>query len=280
MAKRKETFHWRGFTSLALTMAFILMAFSGIVLYLTPKGRVANWSGWTMLGLSKEEWAGIHTTCSLFLLVAAGFHIYFNWRPFLYYLKKKAARGIHLKWELAASVALGVVFFFGTLKGVPPFGTILDLGESIKDHWERQSPQAPQAHAEELTLVQYADRQGVPVESLIQRLKEKGFEVTNAEATIGVIAEQNSVSPSELGLEGRSEPGGGAGNRRGQRGESGGFGRSTLEETCELEQLDLTRALERLKSLGIDARPSDTMRSLAEQAGMSPRELFEYIDRD
>ncbi len=274
MAKRKENFQWRVFTSMALTLAFILMAFSGIVLYLTPKGRVANWSGWTMLGLSKEEWAGIHTTGSLFLLVAAGFHIYFNWRPFLYYLKKKAARGIHLKWELAASVALGVVFFFGTLKGVPPFGTILDLGESIKDHWERQSPQAPQAHAEELTLVQYADRQGVPVESLLQRLKEKGFEVTNAEATIGVIAEQNSVSPSELGLEGRSEPGGGAGNRRGQGRESSGFGRITLKDICDMRGLDPVKVTQRLKSLGIDVQSSDTLRTLADRANRTPHDLL------
>jgi hypothetical protein len=280
MAKRKQTFHWRGFTSLALLMAFILMAFSGIVLYLSPKGRVANWSGWKLAGLTREEWAGIHTVFALFLILAAGFHIYFNWRPLLYYLKKKAVRGIHLKWELAAVVVLGVVFFLGTLKGVPPFGTILDFGDSMKDYWERQSPRAPQAHAEELTLVQYADHQGVPVESLIQRLKEKGFEVTNAEATIGLIAEQNGVSPSELGLEGRSEPGGGSGNRRGQGRESGGFGRITLKEICDMRGLDPVKVTDRLKSLGIDVQSSDTLRTLAERANRTPHDLLEFIERE
>lgn len=280
MTRQKRTFHWRGFTSLALTMAFLLMAFSGIVLYLTPKGRVANWSGWTMLGLSKEEWAGIHTTGSLFLLVAAGFHIYFNWRPLLYYLKKKAARGIHLKWELAAAVVLGVVFFLGTLKGIPPFGTILDWGENIKDYWERQSPRAPMAHAEEMTLAQFSLEMEIPLDVAIQRLKDRGWSVPSGDLAMLDLAEINRVTPNELGLAVRSDLERGSGNRRGQRGESGGFGRSTLEETCELEQLDLTRAVERLKSLGIEARPSDTMRSLAEQAGRSPRELFEYINRD
>lgn len=280
MAKRNRSFHWRGFTSLALTIAFTMMAFSGIILYLTPKGRVANWSGWTMLGLSKEQWAGLHTTCSIFLLVAAGFHLYFNWRPFLFYLKRKAARSIHLKWELAASVALGVFFFGGTLKGIPPFGTILDFGESVKDYWERQSPRAPQAHAEELTLVQFAREMDVPLDTAIQRLEDRGWSIPSGDMPMKDLAELNRVTPNDLGLAVRSDLERGLGNRRGQRGESGGLGRTTLEETCELEQLDLTRAMGRLKSLGIAARPSDSMRSLAERAEMSPRDLMDYIRKE
>ncbi|MDI9444793.1 MAG: DUF4405 domain-containing protein, partial [Planctomycetota bacterium] len=49
----------KGFTSLFLTLTFGAVASSGAILYLTPRGRVANWTDWTMLGLSKDEWAAL-----------------------------------------------------------------------------------------------------------------------------------------------------------------------------------------------------------------------------
>jgi hypothetical protein len=44
----------KGFTSLLLAVAFLMLGFSGVILYLTPRGRVANWTGWTMLGLDQQ----------------------------------------------------------------------------------------------------------------------------------------------------------------------------------------------------------------------------------
>ena len=46
---KQSRFNWRGFFSLLLFGSFSLLAFSGIILYVTPKGRVANWTGWTLL---------------------------------------------------------------------------------------------------------------------------------------------------------------------------------------------------------------------------------------
>jgi len=53
--KNDRRFNVRGFTSLTLTLAFLVMLISGIVLYVTPRGRTANWTGWTMLGLEKDQ---------------------------------------------------------------------------------------------------------------------------------------------------------------------------------------------------------------------------------
>jgi hypothetical protein len=47
-------FQLRGFVSLLLTLFFLALSFSGVMLYLTPRGRVANWTGWSMLGLEKR----------------------------------------------------------------------------------------------------------------------------------------------------------------------------------------------------------------------------------
>ena len=52
---RERRFNWRGFASLATGFAFLIMIVSGVVLYVAPRGRVANWTDWTVMGLGKEE---------------------------------------------------------------------------------------------------------------------------------------------------------------------------------------------------------------------------------
>jgi hypothetical protein len=40
----KKKINWRSFTSIYMGFSFILMALTGIVLYIAPPGRVAYWS--------------------------------------------------------------------------------------------------------------------------------------------------------------------------------------------------------------------------------------------
>ena len=37
-------FQWRAFVTLFVTLSFLLIAVSGLVLYVAPPGRVAHWS--------------------------------------------------------------------------------------------------------------------------------------------------------------------------------------------------------------------------------------------
>jgi len=46
-------FRWRGFTTLLTAFSFIISLVSGIVLYFTPQGKIANWTYRTFLGLNK-----------------------------------------------------------------------------------------------------------------------------------------------------------------------------------------------------------------------------------
>ncbi len=45
-------------TSLSLGMSFLIMTYTGIMLFLCPHGRVAYWSDWHFLGLSKNQYGG------------------------------------------------------------------------------------------------------------------------------------------------------------------------------------------------------------------------------
>ncbi len=40
-----KKFNTQGFTTFVVTLAFLIIAMSGTVLYMTPRGRVANWTG-------------------------------------------------------------------------------------------------------------------------------------------------------------------------------------------------------------------------------------------
>jgi hypothetical protein len=84
-------FKTKGFISLLLACCFTVAAFSGVILYMTPRGRVANWGGWTMLGLGKHEWSALHMNACALVLVIAAWHLVMNWRVFWSYIKRRSA---------------------------------------------------------------------------------------------------------------------------------------------------------------------------------------------
>ncbi|MFH1952450.1 MAG: DUF4405 domain-containing protein [Pseudomonadota bacterium] len=61
MAKDRKAFSWRGWTTFVTTISFIVDTLSGIILYIAPPGRVANWTSWQVWGLGREQWVAIHT---------------------------------------------------------------------------------------------------------------------------------------------------------------------------------------------------------------------------
>ena len=63
---------------------------SGVVLFVSPPGRVANWGNWRMIGLTKHEWTGVHTWFAAVFVVTAVFHLVFNLRPLMNYFQGSA----------------------------------------------------------------------------------------------------------------------------------------------------------------------------------------------
>ena len=131
-------FNLRAFVSLLLSITFTILVVSGIVLYITPRGRVANWTGWVFSGLSKDQWQAVHTNIAVLVLILAVWHLYFNWTIFWSYIKNKTGAGLNLKVEIATSIAVAAVFFFGAFSSIPPFSTIMVWNTQIKDYWERE----------------------------------------------------------------------------------------------------------------------------------------------
>jgi hypothetical protein len=269
-AAERKSFHWRGLTSFIVTLAFLVLAMTGVILYVSPQGRVANWTGWAVLRLSKEQWAAVHTTAALTFLIASGFHIYFNWSALVRYLVLK--RRLHLKRELIGSAAVVAIVFAGTAAGIPPFSTVADLNDRIKAHWEGRSEQAPYPHAEASTFADFSGRTGIPVADLMERLARAGITVDDpASRTLDDIARANGLSPKELfaRISGSSASG--------SEGHGQGLGRLTVRDLCESIGIPLERALDVLREEGYAAEGATTLKTLAAQKGSTPAEIKSLI---
>ena len=201
-ARAKPRFGLRAFTSLLLSMSFLVLCASGVVLFLTPRGRTANWTGWTMLGLDKHEWAALHVNNSILFIVIAITHLVLNWSVLLSYIRKRRVAGINRKKELVGAFCLASLFVFGPIWSVPPFRAVMAFNEQVKDYWERDTAlgngRPPVPHAEELTMTELAEHIRLTPEQVSKALTEHGYDVSDGALTIGQIAEQKKNTPSQL----------------------------------------------------------------------------------
>lgn len=184
----------RKVTSLTMLLSIVVLTYTGIMLFIAPPGRVANWANWKLLGLSKEDNAQIHITFMFLFVVMTILHVYYNWKPITSYMKDKAKEMIVLTKDMIVAIVITLVFIFGTLLSVPPFSTFIDFGEEIKHSWEKDYGRAPYSHAELSTLEVFTKRLGFDLEKSkeILVLNSIKFEETQ---TIKDISEENSVSP-------------------------------------------------------------------------------------
>ena len=154
-------------------------------------------------------------------------------------------KGIRLKKELAASMILTLAVFIGTILDLPPFGTVMTIGESIKFSWEEGQSQAPAPHTELKTLEEVVKDLDMEMGRVLDKLERHGIKVTDTGAMLKSIAADNGISPSELyRVVSRRGEGRGMGRGEGRgmgsgRGQERGAGASEsanisadIDETC------------------------------------------------
>jgi len=275
---QKKKINTKALTSFLIASAFFMSSISGIILYITPQGRIAHWNTWTMLGLDKEQWGAVHTLFVLTLLIAATFHLFvFNWKVFMAYLKQKHQKGIRLKRELAIVLTLTLAVLVGTLVDIPPFGTVVALGENIKDYWATTEEEPPVPHAEDMTLAAYAKEVfQVDAAQLIALLKKNDI-TANPDDRLGDVADRSGNSPNKLHnllaeVFVNQEPSQPVGS------EGAGYGQMTFAQLCKSLQVDIVEATHRLQNHGIIVeRSSDKIKALAERYGWLPIDMINAI---
>jgi hypothetical protein len=275
-----KPFKWKSFISFGLFISFFIIAFTGIILYITPPGRVAKWVDWRLLGLTKEQWQAQHTIFAYTFFILSIFHIFtINWKVFLSYIKTKASKGFHMKREFRVSLVLILVIFFGTLFSVPPFKTIMDVGEYFTESWEKKEQQAPMPHTEAMSIRELSEK--VVKQSpgtILEKLRAQNVEVASIDQTLKDIGKENNRSPYELykiiseNTEKRE-------TGWDSLGPGSGIGKKTLEEVAEITGGQVSVLIDKLKAGGIDASPGDKIKDIAARTNKTPYEIIDILKK-
>lgn len=273
MTTEKSKFSWKAFISIALFYSFVIIFLTGIVLYFAPAGRVSNWVNWKFLGLKKENWQAIHTIFSFSFAILSIFHLFtINWKAFWSYLKSRTSQGLNKKNEFFASTILTVLFFLGVIFTIPPFSSIMDFGGYLKESWENTETAPPIPHAELLTLNELAVRlDSISIETITNKLNSNKIKFDGPNQTLADIGLKNNMPPIDIyNIITKKGPTGKVGS---------GIGRKSLEEFVKENNLDIEKVMKVLMDNNIKAQKDQTLKAIADQNDMVPKDIFYLINR-
>ncbi len=188
----------RRLVSLTALWSFVVLVVTGVVLFITPQGRVAYWSDWRLWGWTKTDWTNMHLNVSLLFLLAGILHILYNWNAITTYLRDRLRRMVVFTRESTLGLILTLLFAGGGLMLIGPFGWLIDWNTAIKDTAAERYGEPPYGHAELSTFAQFAQKVGIDLEQGLERLRNAGLEVAGPEQTLKDAAGANDVPPQRL----------------------------------------------------------------------------------
>jgi hypothetical protein len=278
----RKSYSFRTFTSFILAWTFLALVASGAVLYIAPPGRIANWTRWQLIILTKEQWQAVHTLTAIVFLIGGLFHILkFNWKAFIAYLRRKTDAGLTFRYEIIASLALFLAVLAGTVAQQPPFAAVMATGESIRQLWENPERTPPIPHMEEMTLRELAVNMQMEPDKLFQSLQKLGYAAYGQEELLQQLANRYQKSPVQIYDALRSHDPAAAANHEpaASGGSAGGRGQGfkTLAALAGEYGLTAESAVSRFADRGIEAKADEKMRDIAERSGRKPYELIEIL---
>ncbi len=185
--------------SLVTALSFVAMSLSGIAAFIVPQGKVAFWTNWTFLGLSKTQWGNIHITTSVLFLIAGIWHTCYNWTPLMQYLKGIPGR-MSASWrDLAIAFLITVFFTVGAVTKTPPLNYILNFNNWIKESWVKTpADDPPFGHAELLSLKGFCKKMYIDTGEVLKELHKAGMSVSDENMTVEQIALTNKMTPAKV----------------------------------------------------------------------------------
>jgi AraC-like DNA-binding protein len=257
------------FTSLTMLLTMLIMTYTGIVLFITPPGRVAYWANWELLGLNKEQYGQIHSTFMLLFVIATILHVYYNWKPLVSYMKNSAKELIIFTKEMIAATVLVLVVLIGTLYEISPFSTFLNFGESVKESWEKDLGTAPYSHAELSSLKNFCSKMGYDLDKSQNLLSQNGIKFELSQS-LSNIASENHISPKKIYDILKQE----FQKSTSKYIEISGLGKKSIKNVALLIGISPQEFLSQLKAHGIDANENDNIKEAIEKHGKSPMDIM------
>ena len=265
----------RKITSLTALVSFVFLIVTSIILYIVPSGRVAFWADYRLWGLDKVQWGNIHINLGFLLLIAIILHVYYNWTAMISYMKNRSKQLKIFTTDFNISLIVTLVVFFGTLAGLPPMSSIINLGDTITEKANLYYGEPPYGHAELSPLADFADKVKVDLNESLAKLETAGIKVESPDQTMVAIATANGISPQQvydvIKLENKSD------DSAMPEGAPGGTGKRTLEQICQMYQLNPDAIVQGLAEQNISAEPGQTMKEIAAANGIDPHGVYAVI---
>ena len=283
---RKNKHSSRSLTAFLVTWAFVVLTFTGIILYIVPQGRIANWVHWSLFGMSKDQWGWVHMMFGGVFIITGFLHLYYNWKPFKKYFADRVRGHFEPKQEVFIATALTVVIFTISALNIPPASWVIELNSAVKDSWVI-SPELepPYGHAEEGTLGGIARKLRLDIDKMTKQLDEANIIYSGKEDTLDSIARANETTPmavyemikdfrlksDDLKIENLSAEDIEA------RFSGVGIGRKLLSEFCSEVGIPVESGLGKLLAAGIEASADSKMKSIADEYELTPIDLLKIM---
>lgn len=261
--------------SLSALTTFTMLVCTSVILYIVPQGRVAYWSDWHLLGLDKNQWSDLHTNLGFVFFIMIVFHLYFNWRPLINYLRNQARALVVFTGEFIFALLIALAVIAGTLWQVPPFSWVIDWGDSFKEGAARQYGEPPYGHAELSTFAAFARQTGIDAKSARAQLEANGVKIESMQQRVLDIAKANATTPKALYA--MIKPRETAASSTLPERPAGGLGRRSLAEISKEYGLAVGEVVALLRRNGIEASADMSLREIAEQNAKAPYDVYGII---
>lgn len=197
---RGKAFKFKPFISFLTVFSFLLLAFSGFILYIRPEGSIARWVGWRAIGLDKGGWETVHIVfCTLFVLAGA-IHLVLNFKAIVIYLSLGIDKTRKNLAEMVVAAGLVVLMLLVAVWRVPPGSWLMEGRAHFKNHPRALHIQVPAPDFEKQSLRRVAEHFGQSPERVLKELQARGLKGVSLESSLEDVARSNQMTPQQLYL--------------------------------------------------------------------------------
>ncbi len=264
--------------SLISFFSLFFLLLTALVVYIEPSARVASWSNWTFLGLSRPHWDGAHLGMGLLFVVSSFVQTLLRREELFDLLRNDDGVLVIFTKPFLLGLVFTTAAFVWAMIGLPPVGQLVSLSFYIKERAVDTYGEPPYSMAERSTLEDLARRMGMDGDKALALLRLRNIKAENASLTLDQIARQNGVAPGGVfeALRMVMEPsGGGAAGL--PKDPPPGLGRRKLSDICEEYGLDQASAISRLAASGLKAQPAWTLAETARANNVLPTVVYEAL---
>jgi len=129
---------FRKITSFVMLYSFLIMVLSGIMLFISPFGRLSMMIQWEFLGLDKMQWQALHLIFMLIFTLAGLLHIFYNYKAIKNYLKSKSKKIVVFTTAHSIAIAVTAALFYVTISHMEPFESFVKMNKSFNDYWTKE----------------------------------------------------------------------------------------------------------------------------------------------